>query len=538
MRRYSDLCLALGLLALVACSADVEGSDDFPDFDRGDSDPPVDMGDAQMPPPDCAPGEIFNGVSCLPLPADPCALVDPLLGPGCVDEDGDCFPAKCDDPLPAWLRDCNDLRADQHPGRVELCDGIDNDCDDEIDDGLDLGEACATCGRDGVLECALDGRVACSVEAGQSDAMMLEEACDAVDQDCDGAVDEGCLRPLPPGDLEAPRWCGDRLLYIADGALMALDTRTEEAVTIDAGPVAEPACLGDVDVWLRTAGCDGGDLDAPRICSAAQLMVRVVDVVRPLAPFGDLGAPVIGPDGVYVHERVGDATSLLRAPFDGLAADLIADGVSDPTAPFDDVLIARARRGGALVMEGVGLNVPSRSLSSPAQTPPGRPARDAELIAWIAGAAPVLWVLPDGPASAGAQIGEARMGVPWVRADTVFWLAPDGLRSVNAQTGRSTLHADSTADARRVWVGPPGRVELVDDGARFWAMTAPEPEPEPESAPADGGVRDAGLPDEGLPDADVAADAALDAAAGDAFMEPIPDAGAAVDAGADAAPAP
>ena len=274
-------------------------------------------------------------------------------------------------------------------------------------------------------------------------------------------------------------------------------------------------------MWLRAAGCEGGDITAPLICPAAQLMGRVVDVTRPLSPFGDLGAPVIGADGVYVHERVGATTSLLRAPFDGLAADQIAEAISDPTAPVDDLIIARARRGGALVMEGVGVNVPSRSLSSPSQTAPGRPARDADLIAWIAGEAPVLWVLAGGPTSPGAQVGAARMGTPWVRDGAVFWLAPDGLRRFDAQTGQSAVIDDAEIDATRLWIGPPGRVQLVEGGARFWGMQPdPEPSPEPDAGP----TMDAGVADAGPGDAAIAGDAAPDAAPFDAAVDATPDA--------------
>jgi hypothetical protein len=31
--------------------------------------------------------------------------------------------------------DCNDARADVHPGAAEICDGYDNNCDGEIDEG-------------------------------------------------------------------------------------------------------------------------------------------------------------------------------------------------------------------------------------------------------------------------------------------------------------------------------------------------------------------------------------------------------------------
>jgi Notch-like protein len=75
---------------------------------------------------------------------------------------------------------------------VETCDDIDNDCDGDVDEDLGLGNACdgvGLCGA-GVRECAPDFTVRCSTEGGGADDESAAEACDALDNDCDGEADE------------------------------------------------------------------------------------------------------------------------------------------------------------------------------------------------------------------------------------------------------------------------------------------------------------------------------------------------------------
>jgi len=91
----------------------------------------------------------------------------------------------------------------QFAGGVEYCDGIDNDCNDQIDEAQfiyngqfrNAGEACngeGACGM-GVLECdPMDPtRLICSTDPGGSEDQSVDELCDNVDNDCDGVVDNG-----------------------------------------------------------------------------------------------------------------------------------------------------------------------------------------------------------------------------------------------------------------------------------------------------------------------------------------------------------
>ncbi|MCB9552692.1 MAG: hypothetical protein H6705_12600 [Myxococcales bacterium] len=73
----------------------------------------------------------------------------------------------------------------------ELCNGDDDDCDGATDEGCGPGDVCVAgdgiCAREGYLQETPLGLV-CSADPGAA----LQERCNAIDDDCDGATDEVC----------------------------------------------------------------------------------------------------------------------------------------------------------------------------------------------------------------------------------------------------------------------------------------------------------------------------------------------------------
>ena len=154
-------------------------------------------------------------------------------------------PAECGGAIGAtWSTardDCDDAEPRRHGGGVEICDGLDNDCDGaldgpgEDDDGDGHADACAGAGA---TDC--DDTCATCHEG----APPLTGACDGLDHDCDGSVDEGVL----------PTWYRD-----ADGDGVGVGSTTVARCALPAGYAASAGDCNDGD--LRTDVCS-----APLTC--------------------------------------------------------------------------------------------------------------------------------------------------------------------------------------------------------------------------------------------------------------------------------
>ena len=97
--------------------------------------------------------------------------------------------------------DCDDSNANIYPAAEEICDNIDNDCNDQIDDGLGelyyIDEDGDGFGDDSNTVEACQLRNGLSSVGGDCDDSDIDinpiqaEECDNIDNNCDGSIDEG-----------------------------------------------------------------------------------------------------------------------------------------------------------------------------------------------------------------------------------------------------------------------------------------------------------------------------------------------------------
>ncbi|MDQ7008091.1 MAG: putative metal-binding motif-containing protein, partial [Acidobacteriota bacterium] len=145
--------------------------------------------------------------------------------------------------------DCDDGDAQVHPHGREVCDGVDNDCDGEVDetgpdtdrvwypdldgDGVGSGSGLASCSPPGPEYVEVGG----DCNEGDPEAWPgAAERCNGLDDDCDGEVDEAPT-------VDPPTWYPD-----LDG-----DGYGEEALGVS-------SCAPPAPAWVQAGGdCDDGD---------------------------------------------------------------------------------------------------------------------------------------------------------------------------------------------------------------------------------------------------------------------------------------
>ncbi len=198
------------------------------------------------------------------------ALLMILLLAACTDKTGDdTGPVDADADGYAADVDCDDKNSAIHPGAVEVCDGVDNDCDGKADGryAADAATWYADIDGDGYgdslyprQDCVQPiGHVENSADCDDSLAEVSpagEERCNDIDDDCDGLVDED--------GVGAPTWFID-----ADGDGYGSDADTVQACAAPTGYVDNDDDCNDDDDTVNPGAaetwydgvdgdCDGG----------------------------------------------------------------------------------------------------------------------------------------------------------------------------------------------------------------------------------------------------------------------------------------
>ncbi|MBJ95550.1 MAG: hypothetical protein CMP23_13895 [Rickettsiales bacterium] len=191
-----------------------------------------------------------------------CADSDCVPSSNCPDQDSDGFA-----PLEAGGLDCDDQNAAVHPAAVELCDGIDNDCYQGVDE--DAEDATTWYGDydyDGYGGTDFIER-SCSPVQGHvtnvddcddyNDRVHpgAEELCDELDNNCNGEVDEGADDRTWYGDADGDGFGTTQFTYqgcsAPDGYVENADDCNDLSALVYPG--APPSCdAADSD-------CDGLD---------------------------------------------------------------------------------------------------------------------------------------------------------------------------------------------------------------------------------------------------------------------------------------
>ncbi|MCP4918135.1 MAG: hypothetical protein GY913_14575 [Proteobacteria bacterium] len=160
--------------------------------------------------------------------------------------------------------DCDDADGDEHPGAAEVCDGVDEDCDGEVDEDVTYIDYYLDSDGDGYGDSTGGTQNDCIEPSGysttdddcdDSDADVnpgADEYCDDVDNDCDGDTDEDSA-------LDASTWYADT---DADG--YGDSSSTTAACEVPSGYTSDTTDCDDTDGDIHPTAdehCDDVDED-------------------------------------------------------------------------------------------------------------------------------------------------------------------------------------------------------------------------------------------------------------------------------------
>jgi hypothetical protein len=119
---------------------------------------------------------------------------DPDCFPFCPDQDTDGYAicaVTCRLASGDQCGDCDDTRSSVNPGRMELCNGRDDDCDTQTDEGDPGGGGACSTGEDGICGAGTRHCTASGLSCLRNVGPLPESCHNGLDDDCDGEADDG-----------------------------------------------------------------------------------------------------------------------------------------------------------------------------------------------------------------------------------------------------------------------------------------------------------------------------------------------------------